>query len=111
MKNRKKPDKAVNERRGKITVTIQNREGQYEATLTAETDENCPLRTIREKLGLTRYKIPQPPKMMHNIPMHYTTKDLYNGKVLKFDIRRPTKDEQLWNKQTEKTKTARRNAL
>ena len=42
--------------------------------------------------------------MMHNIPTHYATKGLENGKVLKFDIRRPTKDEQLWNKQTERTK-------
>ena len=41
---------------------------------------------------------------MHNIPIHYKTKVLENGKVLKFDIRRPTKDEQLWNKQTEKTR-------
>ena len=38
--------------------------------------------------------------------MHYTTKGLFNGKVLKFDIKRPTKDEQLWNKQTEKTKNS-----
>ena len=40
---------------------------------------------------------------MHNIPKYYTTKGLINGKVLKFDIRRPTKDEQLRNKQTERT--------
>ena len=44
--------------------------------------------------------------MMHNIPMHYTTKGLFNGKVLKLDIKRPTKDDQLWNKQTEKTKNS-----
>ena len=36
--------------------------------------------------------------------MHYTTKGLFNGKVLKFDIKRPTKDEQLWNKQIEETR-------
>ena len=42
--------------------------------------------------------------MIHNIPMRYTTKGLFNGEVLKFDIKRPTKDEQLWNKQTEKTR-------
>ena len=106
-----KPDNAENETQEQITVTIQNREGQYEATLIAEKDENCPLQKIREKLGLTRYKIPQPPKTIHNIPMRYTTKGLFNGKVLKFDIKRPTKDEQLWNKQTEKQRTARKNAL
>ena len=44
--------------------------------------------------------------MMRNIPTHYATKGLENGKVLKFDIRRPTKDEQLWNKQTEKTRNS-----
>ena len=102
----KKQDEAENEIQGKITVTIQNREGQYEATLTAETDRNCPLQKIREKLGLIRYRVPQPPKMMHNIPTHYTTKGLVNGKVLKFDIKKPTKDEQLRNKQTEKTKNS-----
>ena len=100
----KKPNKTENEIQGRITVTIQTREGQYEATLTAETDGNCPLQKIREKLGLTRYKIPQPPIMMHNIPTHYTTKGLFSGKVPKFDIKRPTKDEQLWNKQIEKKK-------
>ena len=41
--------------------------------------------------------------MIHNIPMHYTTKGLFSGKVLKFDIKRPTKDERLWNKHIEKT--------
>ena len=41
--------------------------------------------------------------MMRNIPMRYTTKGLFSGKVLKFDIKRPTKDERLWNKHIEKT--------
>ena len=64
----------------------------------------CPMGPIIEKLGLTRYRIPQPPEMMHNIPKHYTTKGLVNGTVLKFDIRRPTNNERLWNKQTESEK-------
>ena len=41
--------------------------------------------------------------MIHNIPMHYTTKGLFSGKVLKFDIKKPTKDKRLWNKRIEKT--------
>ena len=103
-KQKGEPNKKGNDPHKKITVTIQTREGQYETTLMEEMDEKCPLKQIREKLGLTRYRIPQPPEMMHNIPKYYTTKGLVNGKVLKFDIRRPTKDEQLWNKQTERTK-------
>ena len=91
-------------------MTIQTREGQYGTILTTETNEECPLRKISEKLGLTRYKIPRPPEMMRNIPKHYTTKGLVNGKVLKFDIRRPTKDEQLWNKNQKEHKTKRKNA-
>ena len=43
--------------------------------------------------------------MMHNVPKHYAAKGVANGKVLKFDIRRPTKNEQLWNKQKEKNQT------
>ena len=103
------PDKKGNNSHKTITVTIQTGEGQYETTLTEETDEECPLKQIIEKLGLTRYRIPQPPEMMHNIPKHYTTKGLVNGTVLKFDIRRPTNNERLWNKQTESEKTKHKN--
>ena len=33
------------------TVTIQTKEGQYEATLTVDNDSKCPLREIQEKVG------------------------------------------------------------
>ena len=49
------PNKKGNEIHEAITVTIQTKEGHYEATLTAETDEKCPLQKIRGKLGLTRF--------------------------------------------------------
>ena len=59
--------------------------------------------------GLERYKIPEPPEMMHNVPTHYVTKDLVSGKVPKFDIRRPARDVQLWSKNRERN-TARKTA-
>merc|ERR1712112_78461 len=83
------------------TVTVQTKEGQYEATLTVDNDRNFPLREKHGKLGLTRYRISKPPMMMHNIPRYYTTKNLMNRHVLKFDIRKPDPHQQLWNRQEE----------
>jgi len=83
------------------TVTVQTKEGQYEATLTADNDKNCPLREIHEKLGLTRYRIAKPPMMMHNIARYYATKNLMGRQVLKFDIRKPDPHQQLWNRREE----------
>ena len=79
-------------------VTIQTKEGQYEATLRVENTNNCPM---QEKLGLTRYRISEPPKMMHNIPKYHKTKQIQNVKVLKFDISRPDPGRQLWNRRQE----------
>ena len=83
------------------TVTVQTTEGQYEATLTADNDKNCPLREIHEKIGLTRYRISRPPMTMRNIPKYYTAKNLTNRQVLKFDIRKPDPHQQLWNRREE----------
>ena len=69
-----------------------------------------PSTEISEKLGLTTYKIHRPPEMMRNVPKYYTTKGLVNGKVLKFDIRRSTKDEQLWGKKQKEHTTKQKNA-
>ena len=83
------------------TVTVQTKEGQYEATLTADNDKNCPLREIHEKLGLTRYRISKPPMMMRNIPRYYTAKNLMDRQVLKFDIGKPDHHQQLWGRREE----------
>ena len=85
------------------TITIHTTEGQYEAILRVDNTNNCPL---QEKLGLTRYRISEPPRMMRNIPKYHTTKKLPAGQVLKFDISRPDPDRQLWSR---KQKTTRRN--
>ena len=76
-------------------ITIQTAEGQYEAILRVDNTNNCPL---QEKLGMTRYSIPEPPEMMHNIPKYHTTKKLLSGQVLKIDISRPDPGRQLWNR-------------
>ena len=76
-------------------ITIQTAEGHYETILTVGNSNNCPL---QQKLGLTRYKIPEPPMMMRNIPKYYTTKNLHAGQTLKFDIRNPDPGKQLWNR-------------
>ena len=83
------------------TVTVQTKEGQYEATLTVGNDKNFPLREIHGQLGLTRYRISKPPMMMRNIPRYYTTKNLTNRQVIKFDIRKPDPHQQLWNRREE----------
>ena len=80
------------------TVTIQTTEGHYEATLTEDNSNNC---LIQKQLGLTRYRIPKPPEMMHNIPTYHKTKNLQNGQVLKFDTRKPDPGRRLWNRQEE----------
>ena len=76
-------------------VTIQTTEGQYETTLIVDNSNNCP---IQQKLGLTRYRILEPPRMMRNIPKYYTTRNLPAGQTLKFDIRNPDPGRQLWNR-------------
>ena len=77
-------------------MTIQTTEGRYEATLRVDNTNNCPL---QEKLGLTRYSISKPPDMIRNIPKYYTTEKLLSVQILKFDVRRPDPDRQLWNRQ------------
>ena len=52
-------------------ITIQTTEGQYEAIIRADNTNNC---TLQEKLGLTRYRIPEPPETMRNIPEYHTAK-------------------------------------
>ena len=79
-------------------VTIQTKEGQYEATLRVDNINNCPM---QGKLGPARYRISEPPRMMHNIPKYHTTKQIQNGQVLKFDISRPDPGRQLWNRRQE----------
>ena len=76
-------------------ITIQTAEGHYETILTVGNSNNCPL---QQKLGLTRYKIPEPPMMMRNIPKYYATKNLPAGQPLKFDIRNPDPGKQLRNR-------------
>ena len=62
-RNKRKPENATETTDKKIT--IQTTEGQYEAILRADNTNNCPL---QGKLGLTRYRIPEPPRMMRKTP-------------------------------------------
>ena len=97
-KERTAPDKSNDQEGTNIKVTIQTTEGQYERTVEVDNTSNFPL---QQRLGLAKYKIPEPPKMMHNIPKYYITKQLSAGQVLKFDIRNPEPTRQLWNRSTE----------
>lgn len=74
-------------------LTIQNDEGIYEARVAVADSNNFPLQT---KLRITRYRIPEPPRLMRNIPKFYTSKELLRRHVLKFDIRDPRPNHQLW---------------
>ena len=76
-------------------VTIQTRGGSHEAGLIIDNTNNCQL---QEKLNMTRYRIPQPPQLTHNIPRFYTAKKLSHRQVLKFDIREPGPHRQIWRK-------------
>ena len=77
--NKANPEKGAKEDQTKetketdIKITIQTTEGQYETILTVDNSNNCPL---QQKLGLARYRISEPPRMMRNIPKYYTTKNL-----------------------------------
>ena len=89
----------ITENDNKRTITTQPTEGCYDATLTEDNSNNC---LIQKQLGLTRYIIPKPPDMMHNIPMYHTAKKLQHGQVLKFDTRKPDPGRRLWHRQEER---------
>ena len=55
-------------------VTTQTAGGRYEAIPQIDNANNSP---IQRKLNLTRYGIPEPPRMMRNLPKFYTA-----GKLL-----------------------------
>ena len=50
-------------------VTIQNDGRRYEAGLVVDNSNNCPL---QKQLRSTRYRIPEPPRLMRNKPKFYT---------------------------------------
>ena len=75
-------------------VTIRTREGRYEAGLIIDNTNNCPM---QKKLNMARYRIPEHPRLMRNIPKFYTTKKLLHRQVRKFDIREPGPYQQLWH--------------
>ena len=53
-------------------ATTQTAEGRYVAVLNIDNASNCPL---RRKLHLTGYSIPEPNRIMRNIPKFYAAKD------------------------------------
>ena len=88
--------------------TIQTTEGSYEARLTEDNSNGCP---IRRMMHLTRYSISKPPRMMRNIPKYYTTGKLQDRQVLNCDIRHPDPDRHLWNRRKESAEHADQECL
>ena len=76
-------------------VTIKTKEGSYEAGLLIDNANYCPL---RGGLNLTRYRAPEPPRLLRIIPKYYRAKQLPRRQVLKFDIREPEPYRQLWRR-------------
>ena len=86
-----------------IYATIQTRGGIYESELNEGDTNNFPIQT---KLGLTRYRISRPPRMMRNIAKYHTTKKMQQPQVRKFDIRNPDPGRQMRNRRGENSKHA-----
>ena len=62
----------MNKTDGQHYVTIQNNDGRYEERLIIDNPNSYP--NQKQKLQLTRYRSPEPPRLMRNIPKFYTAK-------------------------------------
>ena len=67
----RKVKNAYPEKLNKIEETIHATDGCYNAILTVCQDSIYP---IQKQLGLTRYRIPNPPRYMRNAPQHIVPK-------------------------------------
>ena len=74
-------------------VTIQNAEGSYEERLIVENPNNCP---PQKQLQQNRYRIPEPPRLMRDIPKFFAKKKLIQRQVLQFDAREPGLSGRIW---------------
>ena len=76
-------------------ATTQTAGKTYEALLKLDTAINCP---FQRKLTLSRCCIPEPPRLMRNIPKFYTANKLLPIHALKFDIRTPGPSRKIWRR-------------
>ena len=67
---------------GRIRITIQAAEGNYESTQTKDNGDTCP---VQKQLNLSRYHISVQSRYIHNAPKYIATKTMETGQVLKIN--------------------------